>query len=129
QKFELFLTPATLKYLQMSGRVGRLQGALASLLKVKPIIALKDGALEAIENVRTRSASIDRLVEKMVESFGDTPIKLAVVHARAADEAKVLYEKAKEKLNIKEYLMDDLSISLAVHGGPGVLGIMGYPAE
>jgi DegV family protein with EDD domain len=129
ENFELFLTPATLKYLQMSGRVGRLQGALASLLNVKPIIALKEGALEAMENVRTRSAALDRLVEKMVESFGDTPITLAVVHARAADEAQALFEKAKDKLNIKEHMIDDLSISLAVHGGPGVLAIMGYPAE
>jgi DegV family protein with EDD domain len=127
--FELFLTPATLKYLQMSGRVGRLQGALASLLNVKPIIALKEGALEAMENVRTRSASIDRLVEKMVESFASTPINLAIVHARAADEAQTLFEKAKDSLNIKEHMMDDLSISLAVHGGPGILGIMGYPAQ
>jgi DegV family protein with EDD domain len=130
ENFYLFLTPATLKYLQMSGRVGRLQGALASMLNVKPIIDLKDGALEAKENVRTRAASIDRLVERMVESLGaSTPIHVAVVHARAAEEAQTLLEKAKASLNIKESMIDDLSISLAVHGGPGVLAIMGYPAE
>lgn len=130
EHFYLFLTPATLKYLQMSGRVGRLQGALASMLNVKPIIALKEGALEALENVRTRTASIDRLVDKMVDSLGaSTPIKLAIVHARAADEAQNLLEKAQASLNVDDYMMDDLSISLAVHGGPGILGIMGYPAE
>jgi DegV family protein with EDD domain len=58
----LYLTPATLKYLQMSGRVGRLQGAIASLLNVKPIIILKQGVLEARENVRTRGKAIERLV-------------------------------------------------------------------
>jgi DegV family protein with EDD domain len=38
----LYLTPAVLKYLQMSGRVGKLQGALGSLLRLKPIIAVND---------------------------------------------------------------------------------------
>ncbi len=51
---QLVITPATLKYLRMSGRVGKLQGALASLLDVKPVIAVRDGLLEAGERVRTR---------------------------------------------------------------------------
>ncbi len=63
----LFLTPATLKYLQMSGRVGRLQGALASLLNVKPIISLEGGMLEAGENIRTRSKALERIVDLLGE--------------------------------------------------------------
>lgn len=123
----LYLTPETLKYLQMSGRVGQLQGAIASLLNVKPIIYLEDGTLEAGENVRRRSKAIERLTELLAEKFDpDTPIHLAVIHARAPQEAMQLLEKAKSMFNVKEYLMEDLVASLAVHGGPGVLGIFAY---
>jgi DegV family protein with EDD domain len=129
-KSRLFLTPLTLKYLQMSGRVGRLQSAIASMLKVKPIIYLEEGALEAGENVRTRSKALTRLVDLLDYHFGqDQPLNLAVMHARAEADAEWLLNKAKEVLNIREFLMDDLVPSLAVHGGPGVIGIFGYPIE
>lgn len=125
----LYLTPETLKYLQMSGRVGQLQGAIASLLNVKPIIYLKDGALEAGENVRKRSAAIDRLLELLAERIDQgAPVHLAVIHARVPQQASKLLERAKEIFNVKEHLMDDLVSSLAVHGGPGVLGIFAYEA-
>ncbi|MGD8552328.1 MAG: DegV family protein [Anaerolineales bacterium] len=126
----LYLTPETLKYLQMSGRVGQLQGAIASLLNVKPIIYLEDGALEAGENVRKRSKAVERLIDLLSENIDqDAPIHLAVIHARVAQEAAGLLERAKSTFNVKEYLMEDLISSLAVHGGPGVLGIFAYEVE
>ena len=126
----LYLTPLTLKYLQMSGRVGRLQGAIASMLKVKPIIYLEDGVLEAGENVRTRSKALARLIELIEAHLGRVqPVNLAVIHARAEKDARWLAEKAGEILNIKELLMDDLVASLAVHGGPGIIGLFGYPTR
>lgn len=129
-KARLFLTPLTLKYLQMSGRVGRLQGAIASLLNVKPIIYLQDGMLEAGENVRTRSRALARLIDLLVDHFGrDRLLNIAVIHARAEQDAQWLISKAKELLSINELLTEDLVSSLAVHGGPGVIGLFGYPVE
>ena len=124
---KLIITPATLKYLQMSGRVGRLQGALASLLNVKPIIALKEGVLEAIENVRTRGKALDRVIQLLENSVGTSePINLAVIHARAKEDGRRLLERAKVRFNCQEILMADLVCSLAVHGGPGILGLFAY---
>lgn len=125
----LVLTPATLKYLQMSGRVGALKGALGSLINLKPIIYLKDGMLEAGESVRTRGKTIDRLVEFMKESLGTSePVNLAVIHAACPDEGLALAETVKSEFNVKEILVHDLVASLAVHGGPGVIGLFGYRA-
>ena len=127
ERAQLIITPATLKYLQMSGRVGRLQGALASLLNVKPIIALKDGVLEAIENVRTRGKALDRVIELIENAVGTSePINLAVMHARALEDGQKLLERAKARFNCREILMADLVCSLAVHGGPGILGLFAY---
>jgi DegV family protein with EDD domain len=126
---KLFLTPATLKYLQMSGRVGRLQGALASLLNVKPIIYLEDGVLEAGESIRTRSKALERLIQLLSESFApDLPLRAAVIHARAAGEAENVKHELETRFTVDELLMEDLVASLAVHGGPGILGVFAYPA-
>ncbi len=126
----LFMTPATLKYLQMSGRVGKLQGAIASLLNVKPVIALKDGALAATENVRTRSKALDRMVTLLEQAVGTArPIHLAVIHAQAPDEADSLLERLRSTFRVQEVLIEDLVASLAVHGGPGVIGVFAYPVN
>ena len=128
ERAKLFMTPATLKYLQMSGRVGTLQGALASLLSIKPIIHLKDGLLEVMENVRTRGKALDRLIDRLEEAVGTTaPVNLAVIHARAREEGLSVLERAKDVFNVQETLFGDLVASLSAHGGPGIIGIFAYP--
>jgi len=123
----LHLTPATLKYLQKSGRVGRLAGALGSLLNVKPVIKVEDGTLEAFQNVRTRSKAIDRLAELTEEAVGTTePVKLAVSQAQVPAEAEKLRERLERTFNCDEMHVVDLACSLTVHGGPGIIGIISY---
>jgi DegV family protein with EDD domain len=120
-------TPETLKYLQMSGRVGALQGALGALLSLKPIIVLEDGALAAKQNVRTRSKAIERVFTRTEEAIGDKSINLGVIHAWVPDEGQKMLEEAQNRFNVNEYLMEDLVASLAVHGGPGIIGLAAYP--
>jgi DegV family protein with EDD domain len=128
ERARLFLTPATLRYLQMSGRVGTLQGALASLLNVKPVIALKNGILEAGRNVRTRGRAIEKMLELLVASIGKgRAVNAAVIHARTPDEAASVEERLRSALDCREILRGDLVASLAVHGGPGVIGVFAYP--
>jgi len=123
----LHLTPATLKYLQKSGRVGRLAGALGSLLNVKPVIKVEDGTLEAFQNVRTRSKAIDRLVELTEEAVGTTePVKLGIPHAQVPAEAEKLRDRLERTFNCEEMHVVDLACSLTVHGGPGIIGIISY---
>ena len=123
----LFLTPATLKYLRMSGRVGRLATAFASLLNIKPVIKIEDGLLEACENVRTRSKAINRVLELTEERMGTTdPINIAAIHARSPQEGQTLLEKAQARFNCQETLIGDLATTLAVHGGPGIVGLFAY---
>jgi DegV family protein with EDD domain len=120
-------TPATLKYLQMSGRVSTLSGALGSLLSLKPIIVLEDGVLDLKEKIRTRSKAVTRLIELTEEAVGTSdPVSVAVVHADAPEEGQALLDRVKAHFNCQETLMEDLVASLAVHGGPGILAIVAY---
>lgn len=122
-------TPAVLKYLQMSGRVSTLKGALGSLLSVKPIITLEDGLLDLREQIRTRGKATDRLISFTEETLGTTdPVNLGVVHARAPEEGQALLDRAKAHFNCRETMIADLVASLAVHGGPGILMLTGYKA-
>ena len=125
---ELVFTLDTLKFAQMSGRIKYLQAALASLLNVKPIIELKDGIIEMGEKVRSRARSIELLLEKMKNKFGDRRIIAGVVHARDHQAGLDLLQKVIANLNCEEAVFGELTISLAAHFGPGTLGIVAYPS-
>lgn len=126
-RVRIFLTLQNLEYARRSGRVGALGAALASLLNVKPIVALEDGLLEAKEKVRTRKKAVDRMIEMMAESIGTSaPVNLAVIHAEAHGEAQELAEESRNVFKAKEFFISDMATSLAVHFGPGTLGLVGY---
>jgi len=129
EKMELVCTLDTLEFARMSGRVKHLQAALASLLKVKPIIELKNGIIEMGEKVRSRSKSIDLVLEKIKQKFGDRRIVAGIIHARDQATGQDLLQRAISQLNCSEAFLAELSISLAAHFGPGTIGIAAYPVE
>lgn len=122
----IFLTLAELRFAQMSGRVGKLQGTLASLLNVKPIIFLEDGIIDARERVRTRRRAVERMLELTAERVGDSPVNLGIVHAEAFKEAEALLAQAQAMFNYQECYINDLALGLAVQFGPGTLGVITY---
>jgi DegV family protein with EDD domain len=128
-KVRVILTLETLEYAKMSGRVGTMQAALASVLNVKPIAVLKDGVLNMAEKVRTRKAALDRVISMAKEEYGDKPVYLAVVHARDPKSGEALLEEAKSHFNHKETMISELSISIAANLGPGTVGLILYPVE
>jgi DegV family protein with EDD domain len=125
---QIVLTMNKLDYARMSGRVGTLQAALASLLNVKPIVTLKDGLLEMSEKVRTRGKAIDRLLEMLLNRFELEPVHAAVVHARDPESGEALFERAKKVFNLRELIITELSIAVAANLGPGTVGMVVYPA-
>jgi len=122
-------TLASLKFAEMSGRVNKIQGALASLLNIKPIIRAEGGLMEMAAQVRTRKKAVERVIEMARERVGDATVNLAVIHAQAPEEAAQLLEQAKSALHVSETFVHELALSLAVHFGPGTLAIVTYPAE
>lgn len=127
-KVLVILTLDTLEYAKMSGRVKTLQAALASVLNVKPIAVLRQGDLNMAERVRTRKASLDRVIEMAKEEYGDQPVFLAVVHARDPKSGESLLADAKKRFNCRETMLGELSISIAANLGPGTVGLILYPA-
>ncbi len=62
------------------------------------------------------------------EKVQDKPVNVAVVHAQAPDRAANLMDLAKATLNVQEVFIKDVAISLAIHFGPGTLGLIAYPS-
>jgi DegV family protein with EDD domain len=126
-RMQIVFTLQDLHFAQMSGRVGKLQSSLASLLNIKPIVLLEDGIIDVREKARTRGKALDRIVELLVERVGvEQPVHLAVIHAEAPGEAQALLERVKAVFHCTESFVVDMALSLAVQFGPGTLGLVGY---
>jgi DegV family protein with EDD domain len=122
----IVLTLDTLEYARRSGRVKALPAALAALINIKPIIILKDGALDMKERVRTRQRSLTRVLDIIHERVDDRLVNVAVVHSQSLDAAKQLVQKVKETLRVNELIISELSIGVAANLGPGTIGIIAY---
>ncbi len=126
QNINVVLTLDTLEYARRSGRVKALPAALAALVKIKPVIILKDGALDMREVVRTRQRSINRVLEIIHQRVDNRLVNVAVVHSRSIEAAKLLLQKVNETLRVNEAILSDLSIGVAANLGPGTIGIVAY---
>lgn len=114
----------TLEFLHRGGRIGGAQRLLGTALNMKPVLALQDGRVEAVERIRTKSKAVDRVLELVVEKAkGKSPIRLATLHANAPQEAKELLERASKELNPVEALFTEVSPVVGNHAGPGTVGL------
>lgn len=114
----------TLEFLHRGGRIGGGTRFLGTALNIKPILEVTGGRVEGIEKVRTRSKSLNRLVEIIGERVGDRkPVHLGALHANALEDAKSLLELANQKLNSTESILAEVSPVVANHAGPGTVGL------
>ncbi len=121
----IFFAVDTLEFLHRGGRIGGATRFLGTMLNFKPILELRDGRVEPIERVRTRSKSLSRIVELAVAQIGSrTPVHLSTLHANALEDAKIVLQEASAKLNPIETGISEVSPVVGVHAGPGVVGLV-----
>ncbi len=94
------------------------------MLNMKPILAIQDGRVEGIERIRTKSKAHDRVLELVMEKTnGKSPIRLATLHANAAEDAKALLLRAEQALKPIESVLTEVSPTVGTHAGPGTVGL------
>jgi DegV family protein with EDD domain len=114
----------TLEFLHRGGRIGGAQRFLGTMLNMKPILAIQDGRVEGIDRIRTKNKAHDRVLELTVEKVaGRTPVRLATLHANAAEDAKALLVRAEEALHPVESVFTEVSPTVGTHTGPGTVGL------
>ncbi|HEX2996854.1 MAG TPA: DegV family protein [Anaerolineales bacterium] len=120
----LFFAVDTLEFLHRGGRIGSAQRFIGTMLNMKPILTIQDGRVEGIERIRTKAKAHERILELTVEKVsGRSPVRLATLHANAAEDAKALLDQAEQALHPVESLFTEVSPVVGTHAGPGTVGL------
>ncbi len=108
----------TLEYLRRGGRIGAAQAFMGSILKINPIITLRNGVVEPAGRTRSRAKAIDHLYD-FVMSYAHIE-ELAVEDTACPDEAEALVKRLSSKFPGER-------VHRSTHTGPGLLlvAIMG----
>ena len=114
----------TLEFLRRGGRIGGAQALLGSALNIKPILELRDGRIESVEKVRTKSKAMERMIELVALHVASrTPVRLATLHANAETAARAALKTAALQLQPIETVFASVSPAIGTHAGPGTVGL------
>ena len=112
----------TLEYLQKGGRIGMAQALVGSVLKIKPMIIVRDGEVHPLGKARTFPKALARMKETV---RGFAPIdSLAVMHSTTPGLASEVADDLRDMLpQGSEPYIAQFGPALGVYAGPGALGI------
>lgn len=118
RKTGIRLTVGTLEYLRKGGRLTASQAFLGNLLKVKPIIALVDGALEPVDKVRGKKKAIARMVESIPEKVKT----ISICHILNGEEALEYKGVLEEAFPSAKVAIEEIGPVIGSHLGPKAIG-------
>ncbi len=125
-KLNLIFVLDTLEYLRRGGRIGGARAMVGTLLNVKPMLEIKGGQVEPLEQPRSRAKALARLMEVLEERSGHRPLHVSVLHADARKDADEIAKQVRAQYDCKEFYMTEIGSVIGVHTGPLALGLAFY---
>ncbi|WP_096202568.1 DegV family protein [Bacillus sp. FJAT-45350] len=123
----LYIMVDTLEYLIKGGRIGKMQALLGSLLKIKPVAAMPDGALVSATKVRTHSQLVKFYLNQLLEDAKGKTIKgIGIAHADSKELSEKIKAEIEEQTGFTETMIVDTTPVISAHAGPGAVALMYY---
>jgi DegV family protein with EDD domain len=109
----------TLEYLRRGGRIGAAQALLGAMLRINPLITLRNGLVEPAGRTRSRAKAIDRLYE-FAKSYAHIE-EMAVEDTACPDEAEALVQRLADIYPRERIYRSRMTPVIGTHTGPGLL--------
>ena len=121
-KCHVFAALDTLEYLEKGGRIGKARALVGTLLRIRPMIIVRDGEAHELGKERTRAKAIGRL-QRVTREFAPLG-ELCVLHSNTPEDAQILARDLGDLLpDSKEPFIARFGPVLGTYVGPGALGI------
>lgn len=128
----IYITLDTLYYLKRGGRITPAAAAIGSILKIKPVLQIQGGKLDAFAKARTMSAAKNTMIEAVkkdiegrVSDNGRYKVMLAVAHTNSIVNAEAFKNEliAAFPDHKDDIYINALSLSVSCHIGPGAIAV------
>jgi DegV family protein with EDD domain len=116
----------TMDYLERSGRIGKAQAILGSMLNIKPILFMEDGDIIPLEKVRTSEKAIEKLFEFVAEFDNLEQTAIIQPSKQPYKEAATLKDRLEQSFPHLRFPIIQYGPDLATRVGPNALGIVVY---
>lgn len=122
ERCELYamIIPNDINYLKLGGRITPAAASLANLLKIVPILSLKNGIIDLYDKVRTEKKAIQKAIVPVtdVENYAD--YYWMIIHDDRPEEALALKKQLME-ITGQEVTIESFGAVILSHTGPGTL--------
>lgn len=119
----------TLTYLQRGGRCSAVTALIGNVLKLKPMIAVKDGRMGVAKKYRGKQQLVVRnyVKDKEQELLNADPARIFITHSGISKEIEQeTYDYIKSLNYFKEILITRAGGVISSHCGPNTLGVLYY---
>jgi DegV family protein with EDD domain len=111
----------TLEYLRQGGRIGKAKTFLGTVLRVNPILGIRDGEVYPFTREHSRARALDYLYEFAAGFSGVDGV--AVEDATTPDEADELAQRLEKRFPGQAIYRSKVNPGVGAHVGPRVLGV------
>ncbi len=126
----IYIMVDTLKYLKKGGRLTPAVAAIGTVLRIKPVLQIQGEKLDSYAKVKTlkqaKSTMIKAVTNDFEKRFPDaTPETMCIdiAHTKNLEEARKFREELNEVFPGYDIYIDNLSLSVSCHIGPGALAV------
>lgn len=123
----------TLEYLKRGGRISKTTAFAGGLLSIKPVVELRDGAVEILGKARGSKQGNNLLIKEIEQSGGvDFSMPLLLGYTGLSDALLQKYIEDSAELwqgNIEELHTTAVSSVVGTHTGPGVVAAAFFKAQ
>lgn len=116
----------TIRHVYRTGRIPKITARVGSLLNIKPIFTISEGAVHIAGLTRSKEKAVKRALTMMRKRVRASPVHVAVAHADALEEGEQLKERISAEFNCVELWLTDFSPIMGYATGTGVLAIAFY---
>lgn len=122
---KLYGTIDTLKYLRRSGRVPAIASLMSRILKIKPLLGIKNGVVEMIGIAVTRHGSLAEITRKVIRNFKkERWVIVSIIHTLSLRESEKIMKRIQYSLKCVSIMITECTPVIGAHTGPGLIGII-----
>lgn len=122
---KVFFYMDTLDYLRKGGRISPAVALVGKALNLKPIISCNEkGTYYTVSKIRGQHKAFEKIIEAVKEYASDKKVMYALMHGNAPENIKKVKDSLiREQGDIEIVVEKQIIPTLAIHTGPGLVGI------